>query len=263
MLTESATAGYQTSGFLVVEDALSTQETEILSSRVSEIERGILGSFPEADIEREPPPGRSSTSAELSESRAQTRAVRKLNRCAQNDPLFLNHARHPRLLDIVEQLIGPDIKLFDSQCFMKPPGGIEKPYHQDSAYFTIQPQEMVTCWTALDDVTLDNGCLWVIPGSHRQGLVDHGQEWFVGDRPDKQVPDSSIDRSNETPITMHAGGCSFHHSLLLHRSGPNHSTQPRRGLAVHYMSARSVWTHPTEPQPDYLLLRGREYPGCV
>ena len=105
--------------------------------------------------------------------------------------------------------------------------------------------------------------MWVIPGSHRHEILDHSQEWTVGGRTDKQVPDEALDRSRETPIVMPAGSCSFHHSVLLHRSAPNHSKQSRRGLAVHYMSARSRWTHATQSKPDYLLVRGREHPGCV
>jgi ectoine hydroxylase-related dioxygenase (phytanoyl-CoA dioxygenase family) len=146
---------------------------------------------------------------------------------------------------------------------MKPPGGVEKPYHQDSAYFTIEPLSLVTCWIALDDVTIENGCMWVIPGSHRGELFDHSQEWDVGGRKDMQVPDKHLELSREKPIKLRSGSCSFHHSVLLHRSGPNQTNTSRRGLAIHYMSSRSRWTHPSLPQPEYPLLRGREYADCV
>ena len=114
----------------------------------------------------------------------------------------------------------------------------------------------------MDDVTHENGCLWVIPGSHRAGLIEHA-DWRVGERLDKQVPQSQFDAAAAVPIVMPAGSASFHHSVLLHKSGANRSSQPRRGLAIHYMSAASRWTHPTQPQPSYLLLRGREQAGCV
>lgn len=242
---------YRELGFLVVEDVLSPEEVEALRRRTWEIAEGVGDDFPPENLELEP--GRSERSLQT---------VRKINRCAESDSVFLSAARHPRILDVVESLIGRDVKLFGSQCFMKPPGGIEKPYHQDSAYFAIEPMEIVTCWIALDEVTVDNGCMWVIPGGHRLGLMEHA-DWAVGDRPDKQIPESQLDLSKETPILLSAGSCSFHHSLLPHRSGANRSTQARRGLAVHYMSSRSRWVHPTAPQPEYLLLRGRSYPGCV
>jgi phytanoyl-CoA hydroxylase len=232
---------------------LPSEVIKSLRERITDIGEGRVPEFPVGDIEFEPGKNGNEWSS----------SVRKINRCAENDAVLMTAANNSRILDIVESLIGGDIKLFGSQCFMKPPGGIEKPYHQDSAYFTIQPLSLATCWIALDDVAVENGCMWVIPGSHRGELHHHSQPWDVGGRVDMQVPDEKIDRSRETPITMSAGSCSFHHSMLLHRSGPNQTERQRRGLAIHYMSSQSRWTHPTMPKPSYRLMRGREYPDCV
>jgi phytanoyl-CoA hydroxylase len=244
---------YVRDGFAIVEDMLTPDELAELSERITEVAEGRAAGFPEKDIEYEP--GRNATRSVYS--------IRKINRCAENDSVFMKHAGNSKVLDAVETLIGPDIKLFGSQFFMKPPGGIEKPYHQDSAYFTIEPLSLVTCWIAVDNVTLDNGCMWVIPGSHLSGIIDHSQEWDVGGRKDMQVPDEKIDLTREVPIPLRAGSCSFHHSVLLHRTGRNETNTSRRGLAIHYMSSRSRWTHPTIPKPSYALLRGKEYPDCV
>ena len=215
---------FREQGYLVVEGLVSAEEVQQVRQRTEDLISGAVPGFPAADIELEP----GARTVELA-------TVRKLNRPAANDPVFLAHAGNPRVLAIVESIIGPDIKLYNSQCFMKPPGGVEKPYHQDSAYFAIEPMDLVTCWTALDDVTLEKGPMWVIPGSHRQGVLDHSQPWVVRDRRDKQVPLESTDRSRETPLLMPAGGCSFHHSLLLHRSTPNRSDQlaARPGHPLH------------------------------
>ena len=252
-IEDSLVKHYQKDGFVTVEELLSHSELETLRQRMDMISEGRVSTFPSEMIEFEP--AAAGTSARP--------PVRKINQCVERDEVFMSHAMNPRILDIVESLIGPDIKLFGSQCFMKPPGGIAKPYHQDSAYFTIEPRELVTCWTALDDATIDNGCLWVVPGSHQIGLLDHNQPWHVGDRVDMQVRDEQIDYTREVSNELTAGSCSFHHSMLLHRSGPNQTENPRRGLAVHYMSSRSRWTHPAIPLPSYPLLRGREYPDCV
>lgn len=249
----STRAQYERDGFVVMPKLLPSDLLNQIRERLSAIGRGEVPSFPEQDIEFEP-----ETSGQ-----GIALAVRKINRCADNDKIFMSAARDERILEIVESLIGPDIKLFGSQCFMKPPGGIEKPYHQDSAYFTIEPQSLITCWIALDEVTLRNGCLWVIPGSHLGPIHDHSQSWNLGGRIDMQVPDDKIDRAAEKPITMPAGSCSFHHSKLLHRSGPNQSEEQRRGLAIHYMSAQSRWTDENKKQPFYPLLRGRSHQGCV
>lgn len=236
---------YRADGFVTVENALSADELERLRERMTAVAEGRVASFPADRIEYEP--GASASAA----------SIRKINACAENDDIFMQHATNPRLLDLVEQLIGSDIKLYGSQCFMKPPGGVEKPWHQDSAYFQIEPKALVTCWTALDDVTTENGCLWVIPGSHLGRLHDHTEPWQVGDRIDMQVPESQVQMDRETPITMPAGSCSFHHSMLLHRSGPNRTAHARRGLAVHYMAAHSRWTNPQRDTPTFPLLRGR------
>ncbi len=251
-LHETDAVRYQREGFLVANNLLSSELIASLRERIADIGAATVSGYPQNDIEYEPTPeGSPSTTP------------RKINRCAENDPVFMAAARRKEILDIVESLIGPDIKLFGSQCFMKPPGGVQKPYHQDSAYFTIEPLSLVTCWIALDDVTRDNGCMWVIPGSHTGELHDHSQPWEVAGRVDKQIPDDKIDFSREVPILLSAGSCSFHHSVLLHRSGPNNTDSHRRGLAIHYMSAHSRWTHPSKPTPDYVLLRGKDHADCV
>ena len=112
-------------------------------------------------------------------------------------------------------------------------------------------------------MTIDNGCLWVIPGSHLGGIKDHSQEWEIGDRVDMMIPDEALDRSREVPITMRSGSCSFHHSVLMHRSGPNRTERARRGLATHYMSASLRWVGELDQKPEYPLLRGREHAGAV
>jgi ectoine hydroxylase-related dioxygenase (phytanoyl-CoA dioxygenase family) len=86
---------------------------------------------------------------------------------------------------------------------------------------------------------------------------------MVGDRQDQKVPDTAIDRGREQPILLKAGDCSFHHSLLLHRSGANHTATRRRGLATHYMGAHSRSTGEPEEQPDYPLLRGQQQANSV
>ena len=252
-LCQEQVAQFHQKGYIVVEDLLSTDEVETLRQEVVDIVEG-RSDFPAAKIEYEPNPG---------PDVAPIDRLRKLNECALNASVFMDHARNSAILDVVEDLLGPDLKLYGDQMFLKPPGGMEKTYHQDSPYFKIDPMALVSSWVAMDDVTQENGCLWVVPGSHKGGALDHSEVWMVGDRKDMTVPEAAFDRNAEEPITMKMGDCSFHHSLLLHRSGPNNTPHRRRGLATHYMSAQSRWTGAPEDKPDYLLLRGREFPGCV
>ena len=253
MLSQEQITQFKRDGHLVVEQLIDNRSIAELRIRVETIASGRT-TFPEGNIEFEP--GTKTPEMHIDN-------LRKLNDCAKHDPVFMEHAKRSVLLDSVENLIGPDIKLLGDQLFMKPPGGMEKTYHQDSPYFPIRPMELVSSWTALDDVTLENGCLWVVPGSHHGGPLPHSEVWMVGDREDMHVPDASIDRDREKPVLLKAGDVSFHHGLLLHRSGPNRTTKRRRGLATHFMSAQSRWTGDPLAQPTYPLLRGRSYKGCV
>lgn len=253
LITDVHVRMYEELGFLDVEDLLQPTDVSELCERADQIAEGQARAFPSQYIELEP----------RANGMRSSQTVRKINYCAENDAVFMKYAKLDCVLDIVEKLLGPDIKLFGSQLFMKPPGGVEKPYHQDSSYFPIEPMALVTCWIALDDVTTENGCLWVVPGSHRLGVLPHSERWLVGDREDVRVPDSEFDRSHEMPITLGRGSCSFHHSLLLHMSHPNRTKHSRRGLAFHYMTAQSRWTNPGSRKPSYPLLRGSEFPGCV
>ena len=252
-LDESQVKRFEEDGFLVVEDLLEESEVDGLKQRMQNLVDGTVP-FPQDCLEWEP-------GTEVQEQSAST--LRKINNCAGHDPYFVEHASRAVILDIIESLLGADIKLFGDQAFIKPPGGSEKTYHQDSAYFAIEPKAIITCWAALDDVTVENGCLWVIPGSHLNGIVDHSDIWMVGDRQDMKVPDDKLERGREVSIVMKAGSCSFHHSVLLHRSGPNLTAQHRRGLATHYMSSRSRWVGSPAKKPEYPLLRGREYADCA
>ena len=243
---------YLQEGYTVLENALDEQAVQTLRTRVEGIAAGELP-FPDACIEFDPGAPR----------KRHIDNLRKINSPAAHDAFFMIHAAQKNLLDAATALLGPDIKFFADQLFIKGPGGMEKTCHQDSAYFHIEPMAILTAWVALDDVTIENGCLWVVPGSHREGLKDHSEAWMVGNRQDQKIPDAQIDRDREKPILLKAGDCSFHHSLLLHRSGPNQTDTRRRGLATHYMSARSRWTGAPEDQPDYPLLKGRAYPDCV
>ncbi|MBT06588.1 MAG: hypothetical protein CMM32_06695 [Rhodospirillaceae bacterium] len=253
MLTKQQISDFQSNGILVIEQLMAEGAIQELRQRVETIASG-RSAFPRSDMEFEPGTESHGLSIDY---------LRKLNNCAKNDAVFMEHAKRPMLLDVIESLLGPDIKLLTDQLFMKPPGGMEKTYHQDSPYFPIRPMELVSAWTALDDVTLENGCLWVVPGSHLGGALPHSEVWMVGDREDMHVPEEIIDRGAEQPILLKAGDVSFHHGLLLHRSGPNQTGNRRRGLATHYMSARSRWVGEALPKPFYPLLRGKSHEGCV
>ena len=180
---------------------------------------------------------------------------------ARHDEVLREHAFSDRLVDVIADLLaGDDLKLYNDQLFMKPAyHGGEQAWHQDSqAWMNMFPMDMVTAWTAIDQATVANGCLWMAVGSHRWGMI----------------PDSARDRVESllddgwptVPIELRPGSVSFHHSLTYHCSGANRSPHGRRGYATHYMRARTWYLPELRERPDllpFLSIRGREFPGCV
>lgn len=145
-------------------------------------------------------------------------------------PALQSVATDPRWGPIVLPLIGTgDARLYWEQCVTKPPQArTELPWHQDNGYTPLVPEEYVTCWLALDDADLENGCLWVIPGSHRSGTTQHhnGAGPF---RVGHEGPDA-----DGIPVPVRRGSVLVFSSLLMHRSGPNTTDRHRRAWILQY-----------------------------
>jgi ectoine hydroxylase-related dioxygenase (phytanoyl-CoA dioxygenase family) len=163
------------------------------------------------------------------------------------DPALFRWLLHPALLDVVEGIVGPDIALFTSHFFCKPAGdGKSVPWHTD-AYFwreTIQPAtEAVTLWLAIDPSTLENGCMSVLPGTHRDsdGLyrqVARGDSVF-----EEELDSSAIDPAAAVPIQLRPNQFSLHAGGLVHSSARNTSTLRRCGFTMRYMSTAVRFNH--------------------
>lgn len=168
------------------------------------------------------------------------------------DDLFLQTARDPQILDLVEQLIGPDIILWGCQAFCKPPGdGMEVPWHQDGHYWPIRPLATCTAWIAIDDSQIENGCLRVIPRSHvAQRLHAHRKE----DRTDvvlnQRVKDGQFEEASAVDVQLEAGQLSLHDVYLIHGSNANRSQRRRAGLAIRYMPGSSLFQRSTQADGD-------------
>lgn len=234
---------YRRDGYLVFEELFHIAEVEALLSRLEEL---VLQPVPCPEgirMQVEPAVQRGEASAASPMER-----LRKVEGLVEHETAFARLAADPRILDVMHDLIGPDIKLFRDALMMKPPHhGSAKPYHQDSAYWPIDPPDLVSVWMALDDATLENGCMRVIPGSHTGGVLEHKH------LQDYQVDEAGLDISHEVAVPLKSGGCLFFHSLLLHATAPNHSPHPRRSMIISAMSARSRYTGP-EPTPHFPFL---------
>jgi len=146
-----------------------------------------------------------------------------------------------RILDAVEDIIGPNILVAGTTLFIKDPetsGFIS--WHQDARYIGLEPHDWVTGWVALSDVNLDNGCMQMIPGTHKAPLVDHVDTYDEENllTRGQTVPD--VDEDAAVPIIMKAGQLSLHHPRIVHGSGPNLSQHRRIGFAIQSFIAPNV-----------------------
>lgn len=145
--------------------------------------------------------------------------------------------RHPRILDAVEDIIGPDILCWGTSFFIKEkrnPGYVS--WHQDSTYWGLEPPDIITAWVAFTDSTAANGAMRVIPGTHRldqvphrdtfaaENLLSRGQEIMV-----------DVDERQAAMLELAAGEMSLHHVRLIHGSDPNPSDDRRIGFAIRYI----------------------------
>jgi ectoine hydroxylase-related dioxygenase (phytanoyl-CoA dioxygenase family) len=153
------------------------------------------------------------------------------------DDAFARILHKPAILDLAAGILGtPRIRLYHDQALFKPAlHGDEVPWHQDNGYWKLDPPRAASLWIALDEATTENGCMWVVPGSHKAGEVGHqraGQ--FIA-----QLK-ADADEKLAVPVPLPAGSGMFHHCRTLHRTKPNHSPNQRRAWVMHFMAADTM-----------------------
>jgi ectoine hydroxylase-related dioxygenase (phytanoyl-CoA dioxygenase family) len=169
--------------------------------------------------------------------------------------------RHPRILDIVEDVIGPDILVFWSTFFIKEPGSPTfAAWHQDATYFGLEPYEHVTAWVALSDASREAGCMEVVSSQGAPRQLHHAAARLANSiNGAGQVIVEPIDEAKAVAMTLRAGELSLHHTLCPHRSAPNRASHRRVGLGISYIPAH------VRPVGSYrmpaLLVRGSNAPG--
>ncbi len=146
--------------------------------------------------------------------------------------LFRQLLYNPRILDIAEDLIGPNIQLFHDQALYKPARhGGPVFWHQDNAYWKCMPANLVSCWMTLDDVDATNGAMHLLPESH---LAPVGHERSAQTNALLDYGDQ-VDATQAAVIDLPAGGALFHHCQTLHYTPPNQTDRPRRAFVIHFM----------------------------
>lgn len=197
-------------GFLVVDNVFTSEEVEALRAAASD--PAIRGSQDERGYSE--------------------RTVHLLELTVRH-PLFMQLVRSEQLLGRIRPLIGDDIQLQHSKIATKPPAKNAGPFrwHQDFAYFPHTNSSLVAVMVMLDDATPENGCMQMVVGSHKLGLLDHHKDGLFNECQESHLWG---DESQLVQITPRLGGISLHHCLALHGSPPNLSGRPRRGLVFQY-----------------------------
>ena len=179
------------------------------------------------------------------------------------DTTFLNYARNSDILDMVAQILGEDLAIWNSSYFGKPANdGKRVPWHQDGRYWPIRPLASCSVWIAIDDSNTENGCLRIIPGSHKsRKLFKHENNPSDDLVLSLELPGSEFDESTAVDIVLESGQISLHDVFLIHGSEPNTSGKPRRGVTLRFFPTTSVYDRDIEEweQPRSLfLMRGTD-----
>jgi phytanoyl-CoA hydroxylase len=243
-LTPAALARFREHGHVTVPGLLTAAEADHLIAEIHAAGERFLGDLPAAQR------------AWYVDGGVKAREVlRKLDNPHRSVEAVRTLAFKPELVAMVEAIIGAGVSVYFSQVFFKPPeGGGPKPAHQDNFYFGPNDLDgLVTAWVALDDATVENGCLHFGDGTNRGPVVTHQAP---ADEPfNLQLPAEVLAEQPMTAAPVPRGGVSFHHGNTFHQSAPNRSARWRRAVALHYVNAHTHFERPALPYDEGLRLR--------
>lgn len=232
---------FDQNGYATAEGVFTAAEMDELVNRVDALESRDTP-YPEGDLKWEP---------------SNDSVLRNAFGLLHRDPAFYGVATHSKLISIVEELLGPDLGIYADGLFAKPAfDGSVVPPHQDMHYWSFEPYKMLTAWIALEDATRENGCMTVIPESHKLGLLEHeetnvpGNTWMLTERALSRL-------GSEVQVELSKGSVGFHHCLTYHRSEPNRSPRSRRAYTVIFMTGEARWMGKEDYRYPFLHVQGR------
>ncbi len=238
-LSQEQVDAYWENGFLVLTDALTADQLHALNA---DFDTWIEESTNEVAAYGQTLDGRPRFDLEPGHS-AEHPALRRVTSPVDISSAYLEVMRNSRALDAVAQLIGPNVEFNNSKVNSKQPGAAtEVKYHQDFLFQPHSNEDLIAVLFFLDDVTLENGPLEVVPGSHRGPMYDHWHKGvFTGTVADDIAKDAA---TKSLPCTGPAGTACLMHTRLLHASAPNRSTRPRTLFIAEYRAEDSISLSP-------------------
>lgn len=253
MITPAQINTYKETGVLVIPDLLSPAEIAALRKETADIFRGKRGKV-EGMIDVE----ESISDEEVLKKYIAIHFPHKLS------PVIHETLFHKGVLDVLTGIVGPDVKCMQSMLFVKGPGKAGQSWHQDEFYIPTRDKSLVGVWIAIDDASIENGCLWIIPG--RPGYIMKRVENSSNEYADVDTVDVSNYEKDKIPVEVKSGSVVFFNGYTLHSSQRNKTTDCfRTALVNHYMSADSMlpWDQDgnlpaTEDLRDILLVAGND-----
>lgn len=220
---------YQTNGFYIQRQALTAKDCDQMNGEIAEIANGKY----------------SQTMFTRQESDAKREEIYRKILCLHEphtvSSMFIDYIRHPNLTKVLTETIGPSVKCTQSMYFVKAPGLPGQAWHQDEAYIPTRDRSLCGVWIALDDATVENGCLWVVPKSHEKGYLYQMRDHNQPDRYDVSQQAYGFDTSTEIPVELKKGDALFFNGYLLHKSEKNKTKDNfRRAIVYHCMNAYSL-----------------------
>lgn len=223
MIDKEQVSFYRENGYLIVKNVLSREQVAELGRITDEFlerSREVTDHTEVFDLEPDHTP--------------LAPKLRRIKEPHKQHPVYEAARRNERILDIVEQLVGPNIRSIGTKLNMKcPDGGSQVEWHTDWGFYPHTNDDILEVGIPLDDIKVENGCLMVIPGSQTGPAWSHHEDGvFIG-----AVSEKVFDMEYAVPVIASAGDISIHHVRLLHGSAPNLSNRPRRLLLQGYMAA--------------------------
>ncbi|RKU34545.1 hypothetical protein C6496_19535 [Candidatus Poribacteria bacterium] len=258
-LTPEERSSWDENGYFVRPDVFTEEENDFLAQIADDIVNGKR-SFPDYHIFQ---------NALVMEGKVEAQgayAMHNIQYVSCNCEEFLARTRDTRLTDPVVDILGPDLLGLNNLYIWKPPKiGLGFPWHQDKWYFNLQFKTgtTVATWSAIDAADKGNGCLYVIPGSHKNEVHEHVE--LQGSQQGEFRQAVGARDEDGVAVEVPAGAVIWFNSQILHKSTDNHSDRFRRANIAHYVSATVEWTHPeaiNKKRPP-MWIRGKTYLGMA
>ena len=235
VVSEEQVRFFVENGYLIVPDLVSAEEVEEMRRDTVHLARG---GYPCESLQPLP--------ADMSDEEA-LQNILCIHQPHYISPVMEKYVRHPKICGVLSQITAAhlpwwdgSVKCMQSMLFVKPPGFQGQAWHQDEVYIPTRDRSLIGAWIALDDATVENGCLFVIPGSHRRGYLYPQRAHNNPEEFDFAQESYGFDESAQVPVEVKTGAVVFFNGYLLHRSFKNRSQIFRRVLVNHYMNAWSL-----------------------